>query len=271
LTELDGPDPRLSAFLDGETDEEETAAISEMVAQSVEARNQLEELRQVRQRVRDLPLLDPPADVWRLLAGGSSLAPRRRTRSRAQSLAVGAVASIAFWAAVFSSDNLSASVTPEVGSAVSAHASVLPGDLAPDFGVNEMPGHEVMPEALPGMELIRLDRSGSMTHAMYSDGSLEISVFEQPGRVKWEALPPGEPVTLGRAPAWQGEIDGYEVLVVERRRTVYIIVAEPAVAMLDKEMASDMGDSMPGRGDPSFGDRLGRAADQVVEVFGFRG
>ena len=178
-----------------------------------------------------------------------------------------AVATAAFWGVVVSSPEFTAAVTPSIDSAVAAHA------LIPSVG-GEMDAMEMddsmstdMPaEAGQSMYLVHLEQVGHGVHAVYSDGEQRVSVFSEPGRVDWNALPDGDRVEVSGSPAWHGTVDEFEIVVLERGRRVYIIVAEPT-----PEVVMDaVGESMPAD-EPSVMDRVRDAAHDVTTVFGLRG
>jgi hypothetical protein len=61
-----------------------------------------------------------------------------------------------------------------------------------------------MPAVLPeGYRRIGAYRRGDVVHVVYSDGLYGLSVFEQPGRLRANSLPPGgRPVPMGRRGRW---------------------------------------------------------------------
>lgn len=270
MTPDDGLDSRLSAYLDGELDPHESAAVQELLESSPEARAELDRVSEARDMVRGLPLLDPPPDVATLFhAVGHGVRPtalsgppRRRARSRA--VVMGVVATAAFWGVVVSSPDLTAAVSPSLDRAVAVH-SLVPdgGDAEAEMSVTETD----MPAEVGGsLYLVHSERIGRGTHAVYSDGTRQVSVFEEPGRVDWPALPEGSLIDLDGSPGWHGTVDGYDVVVIERGRRVYTIVAEPAPG----EMMDDVGVSMPAD-EPSVLDRIREASYDLTRVFGLRG
>jgi len=271
----DGLDPRLSAFLDGELDPLEEHDVRQLLETSAEARAEYGAVRDARDMVRDLPLLEPPPDVAALFdaversASVSPLVgPARTRRARARAVALSVVATAAFWGVVVSS-SITAAVTPSLDGAIAAHT------LAPSLGGDDAAMDDVamddvdMPVEAPGsMRMVHVQRRGRNTHAIYSDGERQISVFEEPGHVRWDELPPGEPIDLNGSRGWHGSVDGYEVFVVQRGRRVYTIVAQ---AQADEmKMMGDLSDAMP-EDDTSLLDRVRDASYDVVTVFGLRG
>ncbi|MDG2111359.1 MAG: hypothetical protein P8N02_01955 [Actinomycetota bacterium] len=270
MTDDDGLDSRLSAYLDGELEPAEVADVQALLESSPEALLEFDRVREARDMVRELPLLEPPPEVaalFRAVGGGARPAalsgrPRRRARTRAVVMSV--VATAAFWGVVVSSPGLTAAVSPSLDSAVAAHSLVPDGsDAEAEMSVTETD----MPSEVGGsLYLVHSERIGRGTHAVYSDGSRRISVFEEPGRVDWRALPAGSRIELDGSPGWHGSLDGYDIVVVERGRSLYTIVAEPA----PDEMMDDVGVSMPAD-EPSLLDRIREASNDVTRVFGLRG
>ncbi|MGY9071496.1 MAG: anti-sigma factor family protein [Acidimicrobiales bacterium] len=262
-TELD---ERLSAYLDGELSADEASEIRLLLESSALARAEFEAVTEAREFVRGLPLLEPPPDVVRMLRRGSPLAPVRSSgkpaRTRLSAIAISAVATAAFWGVVVGTTGFSASVS-SVDTVVAAHSSVIPTDaVAVDSAeMDNMP----MPSEPPGMTLVHVERLGRATHAMYSDGAQQVSVFAEPGRVDWSAMSVGDRVEIGGDPGWHGSIEGYDVVVVQRGRNVFTIVAETSDEMMD------MGESMTVDEKTSIGDRVRDAADNLVQTFGLRG
>jgi hypothetical protein len=266
----DGLDPRLSAYLDGELAEAEAAEVRRLLESSTLAREEYERVREARDLVRELPLLEPPADVAALFAAagrGSPLSPRthrRRARAGARAVVMSAVATAAFWGVAVSSPDITASVAPALDSAVAAH-SVGP-DAVNDGEPMGMDDTDMPSEVGGTMQLVRVERVGPSIHALYSDGVREMSVFEEPGRVAWTELPPGERIEVDGSPGWHGTVDGYDIVVLERGRRVYTIVAKAP----PQEMMDDVGVSMPGD-ERGFIDRLREGSSDVIRVFGLRG
>ena len=145
------PDEELvSAYLDGECTDTETAWVEEQLAASAEARAVLDEVQAARDAVRSLPLRDAPPEFWaRLLATGPDadadadadsgadaaaavggagagatidLAEQRRRRrpSRWVAAVAGVAAALVIGAVVFVPQEKS--VTPPIATLTDAHA-----------------------------------------------------------------------------------------------------------------------------------------------------
>ena len=141
------PDEELvSAYLDGECTDTETAWVEEQLAASAEARAVLDEVQAARDAVRSLPLRDAPPEFWaRLLATGPDadadtgaaaaaavggagagatidLAEQRRRRRPGRWVAAvaGVAAALVIGAVVFVPQEKS--VTPPIATLTDAHA-----------------------------------------------------------------------------------------------------------------------------------------------------
>jgi len=105
--------------------------------------------------------------------------------------------------------------------------------------------------------------SGGVLHLMYTDGTAVISVYEQAGAVRWDALPAGTNLTIGGDQAWALRRGADELLVVARGAIVYTIVA---TAPHDMTMA--MADELPRTPDASMPERAQAACRSMVGRFG---
>jgi len=267
-----GLDPRLSAYLDGELNPLEEEDVRRLLEVSPEARAEYEAIRDARDMVRDLPLLEPPPEVtalFRAVEQGSVsplVGPTRKRGARTRAVVMSAVATAAFWGVVASS-SITAAVTPSLEGAIAAHtlAPSLGGDAMDDAAMDDVD----MPAEAPGsMKMVHVDHRGRYTHAIYSDGVRQISVFEEPGQVRWDELPAGDEIDIDGSRAWHGSVDDYEVFVVQRGRRVYTIVAQ---AQPDEmKMMGDLSGAMP-EDETSLMDRVRDASHHVVKVFGLRG
>lgn len=116
----------LSAYLDGELDAAERAAVASHLDASADARAVLDEVRQVRDAVRALPPRDAPAGFWSDVLGDTTvvdLASRRRQPrvrpARWAALAAGAAAAAIVGVTLVPSQDR---VEPAVATFTDAHA-----------------------------------------------------------------------------------------------------------------------------------------------------
>jgi hypothetical protein len=86
----------------------------------------------------------------------------------------------------------------------------------------------VAPGALAdGYQRTGVYRDGSVLHVLYSDGMYDLSVFQQPGRLRRSDVPPsGERVTVGRATAWRYPWAGGQLVVWSSGGKVFTAVSD---------------------------------------------
>lgn len=84
------------------------------------------------------------------------------------------------------------------------------------------------PEALAdGYERMGIYRSGSVLHVLYSDGFYDLSVFQQPGRLRRADVPrAGERVAIGDAAGWRYPWPGGQLVVWSAGGTVFTAVSD---------------------------------------------
>lgn len=259
-------DDRVSAYLDDELPAEERRAFEAELAASPELAAQVRSFGSLRSALRDLPEVEPPVD---LVAEGR----RRRRVARARrtarpTLAIVAVAAAWFLVLGFGAGAVLPRVVPALDDLVDAHAAAATG--APN-GFAEMDmamTGEDHPETLgDGMELSAVYARGQLVLLSYSDGEHAVSVFEQPGVVDWQEMPDdGEMKPMADdSMSWTKDMEGTEVMVISSGDTVRTVVADPGMGpMVDSVMS--MADGADGG--PSIGERLRRAAAEVVGLFG---
>lgn len=86
----------------------------------------------------------------------------------------------------------------------------------------------VAPGALAeGYERMGIYRDGPVLHVLYSDGVYDLSVFQQPGRLRRSDMPPsGERVTVGRATGWRYPWPGGQLVVWSSAGRVFTAVSD---------------------------------------------
>jgi hypothetical protein len=102
----------------------------------------------------------------------------------------------------------------------------------------------------------------------YTDGDSGFSVFEKPGRVRWDRLEGrGWRLVVGGNPAWMGVHDGYYVLVVQHGQRVYVVVDD------DEKSATEVSEEMPGQPAQaaSLWSRVTGRCQDTLDLFGLRG
>lgn len=246
----------LSAYIDDELDRVERAEVEAALEADPALVQQVADLRAVRQQVRDLPLLEMPVEfsqaIERRSPFGPVARPRRRTRTRAAALS--ALVSVAFWGVLVGTGS-STEVLPDLAGVV-AFQTAAESDSATGAEVDTD-----MPVQADGFRLVAATRHNGVRSYLYSNGSDEVAVTAQRGRVDWAGLPDGDRVDVAGSPGWLGTIDGRHFLVVARGDTAYLL----AGSVIDDMFT--VSDSMP-ETQRSFGDRVTDASRHLVDLVG---
>jgi hypothetical protein len=294
----------LNALLDGELSPSEEAEVRAYVDRTPEAQVDLDDLARVRSWVRDLPAVDPPFGFYDRLVSPRSRARRYGPRAVGAFVAA-AAAIIVIVGITPVADSVVPPVNAYAERhmhMITPAATQTPGGASPTDPPRAGSSTTIAPAAgsavLPPVTSARpttggtfaavaagdLDRMGApaqvggsytrmggyqsdagVLHVMYSNGAVEISVYEQSGTVAWDALPSsGSRLSVGGDDAWAMNSDREEVMVVERDTTVYTVVA---VGGHDEMMA--VVQALPDPPPPSMVDRAHQACRSVVEHFGF--
>jgi hypothetical protein len=262
-------------------------------------------LERVRRMVRDLPEVDPPFGFYERLASprrrarwyGPGAVGAFVAAAAAIVLIVGLTPvadSIVPPVNAYAERHMHMiTPAPTQGPSGASPADPRPGGSLPSAG-SVTPGSAVLPpvtsarsttggsfDAVPAADLDRMgapaqvggtytrmggyQSDAGVLHVMYSNGKVEISVYEQSGTVAWDALPSsGSRLSVGGDDAWAMNSDREEVMVVERDTTVYTVVA---VGGHDEMMT--VVQALPDPPPPSMVDRAHQACRSVVEHFGF--
>ena len=78
-----------------------------------------------------------------------------------------------------------------------------------------------------GYERMGVYRDGSVVHVLYSDGVYDLSVFQQPGRLRRSDVPPsGERVVVGSATGWRYPWPGGQLVVWSSGGKVFTAVSD---------------------------------------------
>ncbi|MEZ5281421.1 MAG: zf-HC2 domain-containing protein [Acidimicrobiales bacterium] len=256
MTSTDDVSELLSAYIDGELNDAERAAVEAAMLEDPQLGLRMAELSDVRQRIRDLPLLEMPTEFAQALDRRSPFGPvarpRRRTRTRAAALS--ALVSVAFWGVLVGTGS-STEVLPDLAGVVAFEAQAAAGS-------NETAeADQSMPAEAEGFALVAAMRRGGVDHYLYSNGREEVSVMVQRGRVDWGGLPGGERLEVAGSPAWLGTIEDRHFLVVGRGDSVYLLSG----SVIDDILA--MTDMMP-ETERSWGDKVVDASRHLVDLVG---
>lgn len=220
------PAELLSAYLDGELDPAERAQVETYLADSVDGRERLDGLAEIRAALRDLPSLDPPRPLV------ASAAPATGWARRAVPLLAAAAVVLLGGFLLFGRDGSGSPDAMDTGQLLALHQDAqqmmhddvagAPGELTTLSDTSQV-AH--MPEDLgAGMQRMGIYGTDGLVQLVYTDGAHVVSVFEQPH----DAAAPmaGEPMAVGDRQAMHQSMGGSEVLMVAEGDMVVTVVGE---------------------------------------------
>lgn len=250
------PDDLLSAHLDGELDDPTDAWVVDHLVKCPPCRRAARELTEARALLRSLPTVDASPVVEGFVA-------RHR---RAIRLGTGFVAAAAV-------------VLSALGATAATHRRTFAPDVAALAASHQAGAHEDMDMepataayvAPPGLigSAVSLSRheiwdGTDLAAVVYSDGRVALSVYEQPGRLDWDRLPPGEVVAVGGDAVWFGS--GSPVVAVTQRGDLVVTVVSRDRAAVLTALAG-----MPEWRRRATWDRVHDASQRLVRVFALGG
>lgn len=220
-------DDLLSAHLDGELDPATDAWVVQHVADCPACRRAASELAAARAILRSLPTVDGAPVIEGFLARHRSIIRLGGAFVVAASLvllALGATAATA-----------RPEVVPDLPELTAAHVGEAHGDMG---GMRKLAAGEGSYAAPPGLigSAVQLSRhdvydGDDLTALVYRDADIAVSVFEQPGRLDWSALPAGDTESVADREVWFGR--GVPVVAVtELGDMVVTVVSEDRAAVL---------------------------------------
>ena len=261
----------LSAHLDGELSDRESAELGAALADDPALRAELDAIGRVRATLRSAAVEPPAGSLERIVAtlGGEPdhapvipLASRRRVPTFAA-----VAAAVVIIASVVGGVGGTTSV-PALGELVARHEAA--AAESEDFMAEtiEMPMDKAatMAPTLPAdFEMQHAFVDGPTVHLVYqTPQGVAMSVFRQQGSTDMADLPAGEVSHAGSNPMWSATYGTSYVAVVDSSGFVWVVVAaEPHDTMMVAMM-----DDLPSRS-PSFGDRARDAADAAIRPFRF--
>lgn len=281
---IDHAGDALSALLDGELSDDEATAVRAHVAGCEACARELDDVREARRMLRELPNVEPPAG-WLdgVLSDGVvvRLQPRRRVFATvALSVAAGLLLFVVAANTIGPIEQ-----RPDVDTALERHASTVsargdifhgniprntPTDPAPATTavrrpVADLPDGFFAPKLLAGYRLVesyRTDEGG--VQLLYRKGQYGLSVFERRGGVDWSELPTGGArTTIAGHDAWRWNdepADGRLVVIAEDAITLTIVADEPGDAVLEVASALPISHSV------SIERRITRAVAKALEL-----
>jgi len=275
----------LTAYLDGEVDDDERRFVEQLLAVDASARALHDDLAGVRSLLRSLPVIEPPfgflerleLDARRQERAGLVPVPyavgveRRRARG---SVVASAAATVGLMALAIGFAPAAEATVPPVQSYMERHMAMTVGGVTAADAAMPMAsmtmadadahGGGVAMTNLAGMDRKNVFAADDAMQVVYTDGDHMMSVYAQPGTVAWNALPPGGTMrTVGEEPAWEFHQGGATLMVMERGAEVYTLVG--AIA---PEAVMGAGSALP-ETEPSLGHRARRVIEIVGQQFGW--
>lgn len=221
----DHPDDLLSGHVDGEVPPEVGAAVRAHLRECSGCRSAEVELRAARAMLRSLPDVDAAPVVEGFLA-------RHRAVVRLGAGFVG-VAALALVALGLNAATHRPSVVPALDAIVAAHRASAYTDVA-DLDPMASASYATPPGLIGSAR--RLSRhevydGTDLAAAVYRDGAIRLSVYQQPGRLDWDRLPRGVTEDVGVHRVWFRP-GAPVVAVTERGDLVLTMVSEDRAAVL---------------------------------------
>jgi anti-sigma factor RsiW len=252
------PDDLLSAHVDGELDPATDAWVQDHLAGCPDCRRSAAELTEARALLRGLP----PVDASPLIEG--FLARHRRTIRFGAGFV--AIAGLVLLALGLTAATERRTLAPDVAAFAASHER---GTHAEMGGMERRPGAAyVAPPGLIGSS-VSLSRhetwdGADVAAVVYRDGAIDVSVYQQPGRLDWDALPPGDVEPLGDRDVWFGT--GQPVVAVAQRGDLVVTVVSADRAAVVTALAG-----LPDWQRRSRWNRVHDACQRLVQVFALDG
>lgn len=220
----DHPDDLLSAHLDGELDPATHTWVADHLEWCAPCRRAVEALTEARAMLRALPAVDASPVIEGYVARH-----HRVVRLGAGFVATAAVILLALGLTAATDRRTFA---PDVDALAAGHQA------STHEGLGGMRPSTEAYSAPPGLigSAVSLSRremwdGNDLAAVVYRDGGVEVSVYEQPGRLDWKRLPPGEVVAIGDGDVWFGPGEPV-VAVTQRGDLVVTVVSDDRPAVL---------------------------------------
>lgn len=252
------PDEALSAHVDGELDAATEAWVVEHLDGCADCRRATDELVEARSMLRGLP----PEDAAPVIEG--FLARHRRVVRLGVAFVVVAGSVLAVVGVTASTEHRR--LVPDVAALVDGHVEQAHGGMA-GMERQERSDYAAPPGLLgSSVQLSRQEVWGGVDLAavVYRDGDVGVSVYQQPGRLDWDGLPPGEVAVVGDRPVWFGTGRPF-VAVTQRGDLVVTVVSDDRPAVLTAVAG------MPEWRRRATWDRVHDACQRLVRVFALEG
>lgn len=252
------PEELLSAHVDGELDPEAQAWVSAHLDGCPDCRQAADELAEARSMLRGLP----PVEAGPVIEG--FLARHRRIVRLGAGFVVVAGLVLAVVGVTAATEHRR--FVPDLAALTAGHVEQAHGEMG---GMEKQDRSDY--DAPPGLigSATQLSRQEvwdgtDLAAVVYRDGDVDVSVYQQPGRLDWGALPPGELVEIGDRTVWFGP-GGPVVAVTQRGDLVVTVVSADRPAVVTAVAG------MPEWRRRSTWDRVHDACQRLVRVFALQG
>jgi hypothetical protein len=248
------PDDLLSAHVDGELDAPVAAAVGSHLASCATCREAEAGLRDARALVRSLPTVDGAPVIEGFLA-------RHRAVIRLGAGFV-AITSLGLAGLALNAATHREVVVPPVDALVAAHQASAPTEVA-DLDRKLTAPYGAPPGLIGSARQLSRHEAYDGTDVgavVYRDDDIRLSVYQQPGRLDWDALPAGRTVAVGDQRVWFRS-GAPVVAVTEKGDLVLTLVSDDRPAVL-----TAVG-GMPGWERRTAWDRVHDACQRFAGVF----
>lgn len=250
----------VSARLDGELDAATAAWVDRHLASCEACADVAGAVRVAREWMRSAPAVDASPVV-------SSVIARRRRAIGNGLVFVGLALSVLGLLAITSSVT-HPRVVPDVDEFVAAHERSSHDESGEMRAVDDVPSIYATPIVL-GATPTPLERravydGADLTVAVYEDDADRVTVYQQPGRLDWDALPPGERTEVAGRPAWYRP--GRPTVVVAEVGDLTVTLVADHLEQVERAV-SELG--APTR--TSTFDRVHDSCQRLLEVFALDG
>lgn len=250
----------VSARLDGELDAATAAWVDEHLDSCDDCRDIAGAVDVARAWMRSAPTVDSTPVVGGVIA--------HRQRMIGTGLVFVAIALFVLGILAVTSSVSHPRVVPSVDEFVAAHENEAHGSIDGVRRVDAAASHYATPAILgpddAEMERTALYDGDDLTTVVYTDGSGDVTVYEQPGRVDWDALPPGSLLPVGSIRAWVRD-GSPAVLVAEIGDLVVTLVGD------DRERVEQMAQTLEAPRRTSTVDRVHDSCQQLMQIFALGG
>lgn len=249
----------ISARLDGELDPDTAAWVDDHLGSCDACRDLAGAVEAARTWMRSSPTVDSAPLVDSVLA--------RRRRMIGTGLTFVGAALVVLGLLAVTASVTHPDVVPDLPTLVAAHEDATHGSMDGMRPVDHAGARYATPEMVGPADdpLVRraVYDGADLTTVLYG-GAGEVTVYEQPGRLDWDRLPPGRTVRIGGRLAWVQ--DGTPVVVVTE-------VGDLTVTAIadDRRKVEHVIETLDAPRRSSIGDRVHDSCQRLMEIFALGG